>query len=445
MRKILSSLPGLLLCLWLASAGAAAQSRGEIGFIGFGGGGTTGGPDILLAAADGSSVTNVTNGRLSGIAAFAWSPDGSQFVVSADRGGNLYVVSADGNAVRRLTQNTGFAIAQSPTWSPDGRRIAYVGNAEQNYDVYVVNADGTGAAARLTNTRGIYRDLAWSPDGTRLAYASGPDFFNTHIFVMRADGSAPARVSAGGGSHTAPAWSPDGRRIAYQNDREFGPPEIFVVNADDPFTVRLTNNFASDRHPTWSPDGDEIAFVSNRDSVGSGGQSSAVYVASALDGSNPRRVTEVSLSAQSPAWRPPQNLAPAPGVPVLLTEQGTGRALALDSVTLMRDPLPVDSDYNFSADRRTRVLLFVGNLDAAALEAGLTFEVRFVDAQQQTLTVAPEGVRAVPNLPGVAQLTVRVPDALAASGDARVSVVAAGGAASNGAALRLYTGGSSKK
>ena len=438
MRKVLSSLPGLIVCLWLVSPGAAAQSRGEIGFIGFGGGAA--GPEIYLASADGSSLVNVTKGRLAGVSAFAWSPDGSQLVVSADRGGNLYLVSADGGNLRPLTRNTGFAIAQSPTWSPDGQRIAYVGNAEQNYDVFLVNADGTGAA-RLTNTRGIYRDLAWSPDGTRLAYASGPDFFNTHVFVMRADGTAPAQVSTGGGSHTAPAWSPDGARIAYQNDNEFGPAEVFVVNADGTGQSRLTNNFASDRNPTWSPDGTEIAFASNRDTVGSGGQSSALYVMAA-DGSNPRRLTDLSLSAHTPAWRPAQTPAPpAPGVPVLLTEQG--RALALDSVTLMRDPLSVDSEHNFSVDRRTRALLFVGNLDAAALPAATAFEVRFADSQQRTLAVRPEDVRAVAGLAGVAQLTVRLPDESAAWPDVQVSV-AVGGVASNGATLRLYSGGTKK-
>lgn len=431
MRKLLFSLPGLLLCLWLLPPSAAAQARGEIGFIGFG----ASGPDVYLAAADGTSVTNVTRGRLAGVSAFAWSPDGAQFVVSADRGANLYVVSADGETVRPLTRNAGFAITQDPTWSPDGKRIAYVGNAEQNYDVFLVNADGTGSATRLTNTRGIYRDLAWSPDGTKIAHATGPDFFNTHIFVMRADGTAPAQVSTGGGSDSAPAWSPDGARLAYQNDFQFGPPEIFVVNADGSGQTRLTSNFASDRHPTWSPAGTEIAFTSNRDTVGSGGQGFALY-ATAADGSGARRLTDLSLNAQSPAWRPAPSSSPPPGTPVLLTEQGTGRALALDSVTLMRDPLPVHTENNFSADRRTRVLLFVGNLDPARLEAGLVFEVRFTDSQQSAFVVKPDDVRSVSGLAGVAQLTVRLPDELNAGGEVQVGVTA-GGAASNAAAVRV--------
>jgi dipeptidyl aminopeptidase/acylaminoacyl peptidase len=430
MYKVSSLFTGLLLCLTLLSVSAAAQPRGEIGFIA----GGAGGVDIYLANTDGSSPFNITKGRLSGISAFAWSPDGSQLVISADRGSNLYIVSADGNNLRSLTHNAGFAITQTPSWSPDGTKIAYVGNAEQNYDVFLVNVDGSGVS-RLTNTRGIYRDLAWSPDGTRIAYASGADFFNVHIFVMRADGALPVQVSAGGGSDTAPAWSPDGARIAYQNDFQFGPPEVFSVNADGTGQMRLTNNFASDRHPTWSPDGAWIAFASNRDSITSGGQSYAIYLAGG-DGSNPQRLTDQSLSAQSPAWRPTSPPAPPAGAPLLITEQGTGRAVALDSVTLMRDPLPVHTVFNFSPDRHTRVLLFVGNVDPVALEASPAIEVRLTDAQQRVFVLKPEGVRAAPGLAGIAQLTVRLPDELANGGDVQAGVTVSG-MTSNIAPIRI--------
>jgi TolB protein len=432
MYKVSSFMPGLLMCLCLLSATAAGQSRGEIAFIGAG----AGTPDIFLTAPDGSTPFNITRGRLPGISAFSWSPDGSQLVVSADRGSNLYIVSADGNNLRPLTRNTGLAITQAPSWSPDGTTIAYVGNAEQNYDVFLIKQDGS-ALTRLTNTRGIYRDLAWSPDGTKIAYASGADFFNVHIFVMRADGSAPVQVSSGGGSDIAPAWSPDGARIAYQNDFQFGPPEIFIVNADGTGQTRLTNNFAGDRHPTWSPDGARIAFASNRDSVTSGGQSYAIYSVGG-DGSDPQRLTGDSLSPQSPAWRPAMNPAPPSGAPILITEQGTGRAVALDSVTLMRNPLTIYTDRNFSPDRRTRVLLFVDNLDLTAPEIVPAIEVRFADVAdaQRVFVLRPEGVRAAPGMDGVTQLTVRLPDELAAGGDVQVSVTA-GGAAGNSAPMRI--------
>jgi hypothetical protein len=169
--------------------------------------------------------------------------------------------------------------------------------------------------------------------------------------------------------------------------------------------------------------------------VTSGGQSFAIYTIG-RDGSNPQRLTDSSLSAQWPSWRPAMTPVPPSGVPVLITEQGSGRAVALDSVTLMRSPLTVYTDKNFSTDRRTRVLLFAGNLDLAASEAVQTIEVRFADAQGRVFMLRPEGMRAVPGLPGVAQLTVRLPEELMAGGDVQVGI-AAGGTASNSAPMRV--------
>src|SRR5919107_1378841 len=163
----------LTLCaaLCLAGAGAArAQSaaRGRIAFTSPAGSGL----DLFVYDLDTNVRTNVTQGRLAGVAAASWSPDGTRFVVSADRGSNLYVVGSDGAGLHALTQNTGFAITQTPTWSPDGSQIAFVCDAVSNYDICLVNADGSDRR-RLTNTASFYRDLAWSPDGLRIAYAGG--------------------------------------------------------------------------------------------------------------------------------------------------------------------------------------------------------------------------------------------------------------------------------
>ena len=411
------------------SGAANAQAVSKIAFIRMAGNAT----DIYMVAPDGSGLENITKGRLAGISAFAWSPDGRQLVVSADRGSNLYIIAADGSSLRALTHNMGFAITQTPTWSPDGQQIAYIGNVAQNYDVFLINPDGTNLR-RLTHTNSIYRDLAWSPDGSRIAYASGPEFFNVRIHTMRADGSAPMQVSTGGGSDSAPAWSPDGKRIAYQNDYQFGSPKIFVINADGTGQTRLTHNFGGDRHPTWSPDGSRIAFVSSRDTTSFGGTVSALYVMNP-DGSAPARVTELSLQAHNPVWQPHPGVAPTPGAPVLITETGTGRAVALDSVTLVREPLPLFTAHNFSADRCTRVLLFVANVDPAALGQSAAVTVRLADREQRIIDLLPESINAVPQLPGVAQLTVRLPGLLA-EGEVRVAILA-NGVWSNSAAFRI--------
>ena len=290
----------LVASIFLANAmpaRAQTSARGKIAVISR----TPAGADLFVLDLDRNTQTNVTQGRLVGIGGGAWSPDGTRLVVSADRGSNLYVVGADGGGLRALTQNTGFAIAQTPTWSPDGTEIAYVCDAAANYDVCIVGADG-GNRRRLTNTNSIYRDLAWSPDGRLIAYASGPSFFDTKIFVMNADGTQPRQLSTGQGTDLAPAWSPDGSRIAYENDFQFGPAEIFVMNADGSGQLRLTSDFRSDRHPTWSPDGKTIAFTSDR------GGAYAVYLMNP-DGTGQVRATTGTAEEMNPAWQPDPTVA----------------------------------------------------------------------------------------------------------------------------------------
>ena len=298
----------LILCaaLCLADAGTArAQSatRGRIAFTSPAGSSL----DLFVHDLDTGARTNVTQGRLVGIATASWSPDGTRLVVSADRGGNLYVVGSDGAGLHALTQNTGFAITQTPTWSPDGSQIAFVCDAVSNYDICLVNADGSDRR-RLTNTASIYRDLAWSPDGKSIAYASGTDFFNTKIFVMNADGTLPRQLSTGEGTDLAPAWSPDGSRIAFENNLQSGPAEIFVMNSDGTGQLRLTNDFHSDRHPTWSPDSKSIAFASDRTGT------SAVYLMNP-DGSGQARATSGTAIESAPAWQPNPALAQATPTP----------------------------------------------------------------------------------------------------------------------------------
>ncbi|MBV9927128.1 MAG: PD40 domain-containing protein [Acidobacteria bacterium] len=294
----------LILCaaLCLAGAGTArAQSaaRGRIAYTSP----AAGGLDLFVYDLDTGARTNVTQGRLAGVSTASWSPDGTRFVVSADRGSNLYVVNSDGAGLRALTQNTGFAITQTPTWSPDGSQIAFVCDAVANYDICLVNADGSNRR-RLTNTASVYRDLAWSPDGKSIAYAGGADFFNTKIFVMNADGTLPRQLSTGDGTDLAPAWSPDGRAIAYEKTLQASPTQIFAMNADGSRQLGLTNDFYLNHHPSWSPDGKAIAYSSDRGGSGS----SAIYLMNP-DGSGQTRATNGTAFETAPAWRPDPTLA----------------------------------------------------------------------------------------------------------------------------------------
>ena len=98
---------------------------------------------------------------------FSWSPDGLRIAFVGDRDGNdeVYVVNVDGSALRNLTRNP--ARDGHPVWAPDGRKLGFVSSRGGNRDIYVMNADGS----RLRNlTGGLHQTafgIAWSPAQTR--------------------------------------------------------------------------------------------------------------------------------------------------------------------------------------------------------------------------------------------------------------------------------------
>ncbi len=217
--------------------------------------------------------------------------------VRADRiafvsNGDIDVMTADGSAVAQLTTDPAPDI--SPSWSPDGTRLAFVSYRDRFAEIYVMNADGSNQV-RLTSVLANHWDPAWSPDGSKIAFASNRDG-NAEIYVMGADGSNVTRLTNNAASDAQPAWSPDGTRIAFQSYRD-GNSEIYAMNADGSGVVRLTNNPATDAEPAWSPDGSKIAFVSDRDG------NYQIYVMNA-DGSAATRLISNQDVDLDPAWSP---------------------------------------------------------------------------------------------------------------------------------------------
>jgi Tol biopolymer transport system component len=262
--------------------------------------------------------------------------DDIAFVSSRDGDYAIYVMAADGSGERRLTDErgdistpAGVQFQTDPAWSPDGTRIAFASARDGSFDIYVMNADGTGTK-RLTSTDDNDQGPTWSPDGSRIAFARSGD--GGHVYVMNADGTGVRRLTDELAEEGEPAWSPDGRSIAYTR-RASGTDllEIWVADAAGGNRRQLTNIGDGAYGPAWSHDGALLALAANP-----GGARFGIFTVGA-DGSNIRRVVAGPEDAFEPAFSPDgQSLAYSSGGAIQVLD-------AAGEETVLTDPDDNDS------------------------------------------------------------------------------------------------------
>lgn len=180
---------------------------------------------------------------------------------SALTSGFIWTIEADGANPRQLTFR---GQDQSPSWSPDNVHLAFVSEEGGQTDIWVMDAAG-GQRMPLTNDRALDVEPAWSPDGSRIAYASSRQG-NWDIWIMNADGSGAIPLTTAAADDTSPAWSPDGRSIAFASNRDKGNWDLWAVDVDGTNLRQITSKPGESRRidgkPAWSPDGTQIAYAS---------------------------------------------------------------------------------------------------------------------------------------------------------------------------------------
>jgi Tol biopolymer transport system component len=220
-----------------------------------------GNAEIYVANADGSQPRRLTTSPGADYNP-AWSPDGTRIAFASNRGGlfKIYVMRADGGGVRLVApRRSSGGGSYTPAWSPDGRRLAFSSSATtpNNAEIYIVHPDGSGLR-RLTHTKGDAETLGddswptWSPDGKRIAFSSNRTG-DGELWIMNADGGAQRRLA--GLPHRddwAPAWSPDGTRIAFHSLDAVGRTQLYTVRPDGGGLTRLG---VSGQDASWLPAG----------------------------------------------------------------------------------------------------------------------------------------------------------------------------------------------
>lgn len=254
---------------------------------------TGAGKEIFSTTFDGFDLVQHTNQKSSALSP-SWSPDGKRIAYTSFLKGqaDIFILDVAGGKYSIFQDAPG--VDSAPDWSPDGGSLAYSSSQDGNAEIYVRGVDG-GIFRRLTYSWAIETSPSWSPTGRELAFTSDR-LGKPQVFIMDENGADQRRLTMYGEYNDSPAWSPRGEMIAYVR-RDNDGFQIYLTDPRGEKHVKLTSGPGRNMDPCWSPDGLRIAFTSDRSGM------NQIYTMD-LYGRGVERVTYLPMPCSNPTWSP---------------------------------------------------------------------------------------------------------------------------------------------
>ena len=266
---------------------------------------------VFIADFDGRNVLQLTRTRATHVSP-SWSPDGRYLVFTSyeRRNPDLFLYDLQTGRKRLLSGSQG--INSGGQWAPNGKLVAFTGSVAGDADIYTVDPSRGGGRKKLIRGSGLDVDPTFSPDGKYLAFVSGR-FGNPHIFLAtlawNGDDSvrvvSDKRLTYAGWYNSTPSWSPSGEKLAFAGyDKDIDRYDIFIMDYNGRNLERLTLKTGDNESPDFSPNGQMVIFNSNRIGNKNIKGRSQLWIMNA-DGSSQRKIETGLYEAQTPAWSPP--------------------------------------------------------------------------------------------------------------------------------------------
>ncbi len=250
--------------------------------------------DLYVVDYDGENLLRLTANRTLNLFP-SWSPDGKRIAFMSYRDGQqgIYLLETATGRVRLVNETVGSNLA--PHWHPGGEELIASLSKDGQHEIYRLDLTGR-IIRRLTFAPSIEVSPDWSPNGWDIVFTSDRTG-SPQLYIMDAEGGGRRRLTFEGSYNDSGAWSPGGDRIVYAS-RKGNITRLVLIQADGTDRRLLTDGrWRNCENPRWAPDGRHIVFASDRSGV------FKLYVMDVLDGTS-RQLTFGEQEDTTPDWSP---------------------------------------------------------------------------------------------------------------------------------------------